>query len=127
MIEDDLILEPGYGYWIHAYEPCMIWTENVSRISHVDITELMTQWNGIGIPMNEPIPLNNLIITHNDTNYTWAEASDPGMLLADPVIFGWNQTSQTYTYLVSPNTELKPGYGYWIYAYEPCSLKKLGS
>jgi len=52
------------------------------------------------------------------TDYTSAEAVG---VYVDPSIFGWNCGTGGYVFI--PNT-LLPGYAYWMYAYQPCTLKR---
>jgi len=120
MIGEDIELEPGYGYWLFSYENCELWTQNISMTCYDDyITDLKQNWNGFGIPLYDPIKMDNLIVTHNNSEYQWSEAAPS---IVDPVIFSWNRANQTYEYIVDTNEFLKPGYGYWTYAYQNCSL-----
>ena len=115
------ILEPGYGYWMYAYSDCELWTKNISVILDNYITDLGEKWNTIGIPFDQPIDKTNLTITYNANDYNWTEAIDPDNgPLFDPYIFGWNRGSSEQTYQAVD--VLKPGYGYWMYAYYDCEL-----
>jgi len=62
--------------------------------------------------------ISDLIIYYMGTDYTSAEAVG---VYVDPSIFGWNCGTGGYVFI--PNT-LLPGYAYWMYAYQPCTLKR---
>ena len=110
------ILEPGYGYWVYAYHDCNLILSG--NISDSYITELNQKWNIMGIPFNVSLPKEDLIIIHDGTEYTWQEAVDNLIILG--FIYNWNRNSQTYTLA----DDFNPGYGYWMYAYYDCTLKK---
>jgi hypothetical protein len=85
--------------------------------AHLTITTLLPRWNFISIPFNQTISKTNLIVRDNGTEYTWTEAINAGLLIT--TIFQWNRTiPQAYR----STSILTPGYGYWIYAYQPCEL-----
>jgi len=124
MIGDSIVLEPGYGYWIYAYENCELWVQNTIMISYDNyITDLKNNWNGIGIPNDESTTLGNLEIIHESITYNWSEATDPGILIIDPVVFWWNSSLQSYQYLIDPESVLEPGWGYWMFVYYDCVLR----
>ena len=109
-------LDPGYGYWIYAYQDCdLIISGNVSE---GNITDLKEKWNIMGIPFNLTLQKEDLIIHYDGTDYTWQEAVDNTIILG--FIYSWDRTTQTY----SLSDNFVPGYGYWMYAYYNCTLKK---
>jgi len=117
------ILEPGYGYWIYAYNSCELWVENITIIPDDFITNLIQTWNIIGIPDVESVNKTDLIITYLGVDYTWAEAIDPiNGPIVDPNVYGWDRINSMY---VPVGVSLDPGYAYWMYAYEDCKLQKL--
>jgi len=123
MFGDDINLKSGHGYWIFAYEPCELLTQNLSGISSDNyITEIKQNWNGLGIPSYQQLSLGNLNISYDGLYYNWSEATDPGNLIVDPVVFFWNSSIQTYQYLVDVSALINPGSGYWIYAYYDCMI-----
>jgi hypothetical protein len=118
-------LEPGYGYWMYAYSDCELWARGLSNITTDNyVTGLDVNWNIMGIPYDQSIEKNTLIIRYNGTDYNWTEAIDPANgPLVDAFIFGWNRggpSGQTYQAADS----LEPGYSYWMYSYYPCILKR---
>ncbi len=73
-------------------------------------------WNFVSLPFNQTISKNDITVTCNGTNYTWSEAIS--MVILSDFIFGWNRASQFYTFADS----FEPGYGYWVFAFEECTL-----
>jgi len=61
------------------------------------------------------------------TDYSWYEAisgnNEEGEPLILGFIYGWNRSAQMYEL----SDEFDPGYGYWMYAYYNCTLKKEGN
>jgi hypothetical protein len=111
-------LEPGYGYWIYAYENCEIWTQGIINTpNEVNLTNLEKYWNIIGLPDNQQINKTDIIVNHNNTDYSWDQAVSNNII--NNYIFGWNRNGQYYSF----NTIINPGYAYWIFAYIECKLK----
>jgi len=113
------ILDPGYGYWVWAYYDCeLLVSGNIT--SDGNITALKQKWNIIGLPYNTSVAKENLIINYSGADYTWQQATtgpDPIIL---GFIYGWGRNTQNYIL----SDDLDPGYGYWMYAYHDCTLKK---
>ena len=107
-------LEPGYGYWIYAYEPCELWVENLSTTPDGYITDLDTNWNIISVPYNENVSKTDILVDDID----WNTAVGNGWI--SDFVFGWSRTGQSYNFADT----FMPGYGYWMYAYQPCTLKR---
>jgi parallel beta-helix repeat protein len=110
--------EPGFGYWMWAYYSCeLIFYSNAFDDNY--LTTLKQQkWNMIGIPYNESLVKEDLIIQNNSIDYTWQEAIDEGIILG--FIYKWDKINQIY---MLSNT-FDPGYGYWMYAYYDCIFKR---
>ena len=110
----NITLEPGYGYWIYAYESCEVWIQYTIHPSDNYITNVKSGWNTVSIPYNQPINKTDILV--NDSS--WPDAVIAGFI--DDNVFGWDGTIQTY-YIA---TTFSPGYAYWLYAYQPCTLKR---
>jgi len=111
------ILDPGYGYWVYAYHDCNLsFSSNITDDGY--ITALKQKWNIIGLPYKTSVAKENLTIYYNGVNYTWQEAVNNYIILG--FIYGWDRNTQSY--IISD--DLDPGYGYWMYAYFDCILKK---
>jgi hypothetical protein len=116
-------LEPGYGYWLYAYEDCEPWTQNISATTNDFITNIGQKWNTMGIPFDQSVDKTNLTLQYNGTDYNWTEATDPANCpIIDSFIFGWNRGLSGQTYQAVD--VLEPGYSYWMYAYYDCTMKK---
>jgi hypothetical protein len=80
------------------------------------ITELSYGWNFISLPTNLSTEVNDIIVLYDNTFYTFQEAVDRGIISS--FIFMWDRVLQSYDF----TNEIIPGYGYWIYAFDDCSL-----
>lgn len=86
-------------------------------------------WSLISLPFNQSLTKAELLIKHDGNFYSWHHASTDdnptGSPIVEPYIFGWNRSSQSFNifHIINKNYSdkdvLHPGYGYWIYAYEP--------
>jgi len=110
-------LEPGYGYWVWAYYDCELLIFSNS-IGNGHITNLKDDWAIMGSPYNITIPKIDIIIEFNNIFYTWDEAASNEIILG--FIYGWSTTNHMYELVDS----YAPGRGYWMYAYQPCKLKR---
>ncbi len=86
--------------------------------AQLNITNLQFKWNFVSLPFNQTISKTNLVVLYDGTKYTWMEAVTAEYVV--DTIFTWNRSATPQRYL--PSSILAPGYGYWIYAYQPCEL-----
>jgi hypothetical protein len=113
-------LTPGEGYWMYAYNDCVLWATNLTpMIINTFVTHLKTGWNIVGVPTSTTVSKANLLVNAGTTDKTWADAVLGSYVMND--IFGWQRISPQ-TYFVA--YELNPGYSYWLYAYTDCTLKR---
>jgi hypothetical protein len=112
------VLDPGEGYWMYAYGVCDLLMLSNKINDDVYITDLLEKWNLVGLPYNTSLDKGNLTVHYNGSDYPWQQAVDNGTVLG--FIYGWNTTNQNY---VTSNV-LLPEKGYWMYAYEVCTLKR---
>ena len=116
------ILDPGYGYWMYSYNDCEMWVHGVGNfITDSYITDLLTNWNVVGVPDDKLVEKENITIRYNGTNYTWQEAVNNSIILG--FIYGWNENIQNY----GVSNVLNPGKSYWMYAYQDCRLLRPAS
>ena len=108
------ILEPGYGYWVYSYDDCELWIGNITLIPDDYITNLKNGWNIVGIPYNQSVNKTNILVN----GIPWDDAVVTGTI--SNYVFGWSLTSQGYIF----SDTFIPGNAYWIYAYQPCTLKR---
>jgi hypothetical protein len=73
-------------------------------------------WNLISIPFNLSTNLSTITIKYCNISYNWSEAIVQNIISGS--IFGWNRQYQSYFI----GSELQPGHGYWMYAYDPCEM-----
>jgi hypothetical protein len=119
VLSDSLI--PGRAYWSWAYHDCdLIFLSAV--VEGVNLGTLHTGWNIMGLPINTSLAKSNLLVRYNNIDYSWVDAttgSDPIVL---GFIYGWDRSNQIFVL----SDLYTPGYGYWMYAFKDCILKKGG-
>lgn len=82
------------------------------------ITDLEEKWNIFSIPFDEALSKENISVLYNEIEYSWSDAVDEGIII--DCSYGWDRQMQQYC----EAEEFNPDEGYWIYAYEECSLYK---
>jgi hypothetical protein len=107
-------LEQGHGYWMFSYQNCELKSPLMITNNGDYITNLVEKWNLIGIPFKENVSKTDLLV--NDIS--WSDAVSTG--LVSDFIFGWDRNGQYYNFV----DILEPGYAYWVYSYQPCSLER---
>ena len=117
------MIQPGYGYWIYAYNNCELWVEVIGSIDEDNyITDLGIEWNIVGIPKNDSVSKEDFIIKYDEVFYNWSQATTSDNPTGSPIImyfiYTWLRTPQCYDLA----DIIQPGYGYWIYAYCNCTL-----
>ena len=118
-------LSPGFGYWMYAYHDCKLLAKGISNFITDDfITDLLTYWNIVGLPHNKSLYKYNITIRYNGTDYSWYDATTDNNEEGEPLIlgyiYGWDTDNQHYIL----SDVFTPKYGYWMYAYYNCSLKR---
>jgi hypothetical protein len=83
----------------------------------MQISNLQNPWNIISLPFNQTVSKSKLVVNYQGTEYTWQEAVSNSIVL--DFIYSWNRSAPQHYELV--NT-LIPGYGYWVFAYNSCTL-----
>ena len=111
------ILEPGYGYWIYAFDVCELKAPVFNLNFDGTITTLSNNWNIVSCPTNVLIDKASTMVNYNGVDYTWSEAVTNNII--NGYIFGWDSDVQSYTF----SDVFAPGQSYWVYSYHPCSLK----
>jgi hypothetical protein len=82
------------------------------------ISDLLVEWNFLGLPFDTSVEKENLTILYSNTLYNWDDAVTAGIIL--DFIYKWDALGQNYDL----TDVLDPDQGYWIYAYYNCILKK---
>jgi len=109
-------LEPGFGYWLWAYYDCELIFSS-SEIGSGHISNLMNDWNIMGVPYNDTIAKTSVNVTNNSVDYTWNQAVSNNIILG--FVYGWNTSDQLFELC----DDFSPRRGYWIYAYYNCILR----
>ena len=86
--------------------------------AELQITTLKIGWNFVSVPFNLTVPKTNLFIKSGVTRYTWGEAVANHIIINATYNWTENQPQQHYNL----TNALKPGKGYWLYAYSECEL-----
>ena len=110
------ILEPGDGYWIYVYEPCILWINSIPVESDNMITSVEEDWNLVGMPGLNSVNFTDVMITYGTTDYTWADAVSNTII--DGNVYAWDRDSQGYIFADAFET----GDSGWLYAYDSCDL-----
>ena len=110
--------DPGDGYWVWSYHNDVELIISGNATGDDNITDLLKQWNIMGLPFNVSVAKEDLIIQNNSIDYSWNDAVSQGIILG--YIYGWDRNSQRYILV----DNIEPGQGYWMYAYYDCTLKK---
>jgi len=118
------ILEPGYGYWIYAFQNCTLLAEGASTMNNDGyITNMFLNWNVIGLPNIVSLSKEDLIINYNGVYYSWLNATTNNNPTGGPIILGyiynWSRNLPQHYELTNV---FYPGYGYHMYAFYNCSL-----
>lgn len=118
-------MKAGRGYWMYAYADCEIWATNLNpMVTDTYITPLTIGWNAFGIPCTLPVDKTSLVVRYLGVEYTWAQATSTDNAYGSPLVmkdlFDWQRSTQAYEMI----TTLSPGTSIWIYAYQPCELKR---
>jgi hypothetical protein len=109
---DDFI--SGEGYWFYSNVDCNLYAYNVSQQFDDFITILSPNWNMMSVPVSENLSKTDVLVD----DFSWDEAVSN--LLVSDFIFGWNPSTQSYVF----SNMFEPGNAYWLYAYQPCMLKR---
>ena len=110
-------LEPGYGYWIWAYNICdLLMYSNEEGTGH--ITNLQDGWNIMGLPYRTPIVKTATYIQNASGTYTWNNAVTNHIILG--FVYGWDSLNQMYDLCDT----FEPTRGYWMYSYQDCTMLK---
>ncbi len=111
-------LEPGQGYWVFAYVDCELWVDEVTTPEDFLIADVGTYWNLFGLPFDQTVDKVDVVVRYDNVDHTWNEAVTDGIVVN--FVYGWNAAIQSYQFANTFN----PGYGYWLFAYQPCRLKQ---
>ncbi len=106
---------PGYGYWVFSYEDCELWIEELTPNMDDYITTLESGWNVIGLPFDQTIDKVDVLVDE----VSWDTAVSNGWII--DFVYGWDRAGQNYLFA----DIFEPGEAYWVFAYQPCVLKRV--
>jgi hypothetical protein len=115
------VFNPGFGYWVYAYETCNLSITIAAINDDTYISSLQQEWNLIGLPFTTPVNKQDLIVVYDGSEYSWQNAISAGYVMNS--VYGWSPSVKNYVI----SDVLDPGTAYWMYAYANCILKKGGS
>jgi len=115
-------LTRGDGYWLWAYVDCilLIPSDAVAE-NHITTFDEGEGWYLVGAPYTSDLAKWQTRIHHDGIYHTWGEAVADGHILA--YLYDWDRAAQNYVLSENPDF-FGSGRGYWMYVYDPCSLKK---
>ncbi len=82
-------------------------------------TALAQYWNLVSNPCDAPINKADIIVRYGGVNHSWAQAHDDGKVMDR--VYSWDRSTQQYS--PTPVTTFTPGEAYWVWAYEPVTLR----
>ncbi len=98
--ESSQSLSPGWGYWLYMKDSCEAEFKG-GQLSKYPLLTLRKGWNQMGA-LSKPVEFKDIA----------------GTCSRNSTIFQYNSKENKYI----STTTLTPGYGYWIYAREACTL-----
>jgi len=121
-------LDIRFGYWIKAYETINIPSGLGTLPTGVSVNvPLQSGWNAIGVPSLSAVNVSALTVqpSAGGVPITFDQAASATFSILYATMYGYNGTA--YTPVTSGSGAgathtLQPWQGYWIYAYQPCTL-----
>jgi len=59
---------------MYAYFDCDLWVSSNATNDDDYITDLLLEWNLVGLPFDTPVAKENLTVYYNGMDYTWQQA-----------------------------------------------------
>ena len=110
--------EPGRGYRMQSYFDCELIVLS-NAVGSGEITYLNKNWSMVGLPYDSALNKEDIIVNYDGFDHTWSQAIADNVLLQ--FIYDWDTVNQYYLF----SDALEPTYGYWMFAYQECTLKKI--
>ena len=112
-------LKSGYGYWLFTYHYCDIYIAEFDPLDDDYITSMEQGWNIVGVPYDQSVEKEDIIVDYNGTAYNWTDAVINNIV--NNFVFDWNRHDQSYTF----SDTFIPGDAYWVYSYLDCEIYAL--
>jgi len=119
-------LEPGRGYWMWAYYDCELLLAS-NEVGDGYVADLEVKWNIMGQPYNTTLAKDDLIVHYNITEYSWENATGTNNEEGEPLILGFIYGYNRIMQMHELSDDFVPTYGYWMYAFYECTLKREAS
>jgi len=120
---DDDYLTRGDGYWLWAYVDCKILVpSDADPENHITTFDDGEGWYLVGAPYTDDLTRGQTRIHYNAEYLYWATAANRKIILLN--LFDWDRPTQNYVVSDPLDRFFESGHGYWMYVYEPCSLKR---
>ena len=114
-------IRPGQGYWARfASSTDLLGVGSMVAVSESSSVSLVTGWNMIGVPRPNTVSVADLTLSYAGQSYTFAAAAEAGLIVNS--LFTYQAGDTTYESMTGSTATLQPYYGYWLYAYHPCTL-----
>ncbi len=109
----------GTGYWVRFPSGILVSSFGLpaSTSSNFNIS-LKAGWNQIGDPFFTAVPIANMTVTASGTTTSYVDAI--GTNISDTMYF-YNQSTNAYV-AAGPTGTMQAQKGYWIYAFQNCTL-----
>ena len=115
---------PGQAYWVRLRQPTSINIQGTSPVAGTTSVPLQVGWNMIGSPYANPSNLGSATVTlASGTSESFAAANAAGVV---GVLYSYDMVNNVYDPLGTSDA-LTPYIGYWVYAFQSCSLNISGS
>jgi subtilisin family serine protease len=110
----------GLGYWLDLSSQVTLNTVGPAETNSVAIRLFADNggWNLIGAPFVQSSAWGTVSVVANKVTYNLTDAVANGIL--SPALVGYS--AGDYVYNIAPNGNMNPFNGYWVRAYEDCTL-----
>lgn len=111
----------GTGYWARTSASTPAYDTGLYPDSTQPFSVALSPgWNEIANPMPDAVSAVNVQVQGGGNTYTFKNGNKAGYVGA--TFYTWQPTDTAYEVLPASTATLKPFYGYWLYAFKPCTL-----
>jgi uncharacterized repeat protein (TIGR03803 family) len=112
---------PGQGYWFHPASTANLYDIGTDQANNASVNVSLAQgWNMIGNPYGSSISGPGLLVQSGLNNITLSSANLAGLIGA--TLYTWQPGDSAYETQSVSSATLAPYEGYWVYAFQPCTL-----
>jgi hypothetical protein len=118
---ENIPYHPGMGFWVRTYEDNITIDAELQVLTQQLQVPLANGWNQIGNPFTFSVPVSELKVNYDGTEYSLLEAQAEGWVSA--YLFGYDPLTGVYVMLDATSGCIEPWSGYWIRTYrDGCTL-----